>query len=95
MDSQSHQFQVPNKPRQMPQSPVRRVIAVSVRPLEDRECLDRNGRSLLHALFFFCLSVIDFRTSLSSATEPDNILGTSGSDSCISGGERAVGCFWS
>lgn len=99
MDSQSHQFQVPNKPRQMPQSPVRRVIAVSVRPLEDREwsadCLDRNGRSLLHALFFFCLSVIDFRTSLSSATEPDNTLGTSGSDSCISGGERAVGCFWS
>lgn len=76
MDSQSQQFQVPNKPRQMPQSPVRRVIAVSVRPLEDREwsadCLDRNGRSLLHALFFFCLSVIDFRTSLSSATEPDN-----------------------
>lgn len=55
MDSQSHQFQVPNKPRQMPQSPVRRVIAVSVRPLEDREwsadCLDRNGRSLLHAVF--------------------------------------------
>lgn len=87
MDSQSHQFQVPNKPRQMPQSQVRRVIAVSVRPLEDREwsadCLDRNGRSLLHALFFFCLSVIDFRTSLSSATEPDNTLGTSGSDSCI------------
>lgn len=87
MDSQSHQFQVPNKPRQMPQSPVRRVIAVSVRPLEDREwsadCLDRNGRSLLHALLFFCLSVIDFRTSLSSATEPDNTLGTSGSDSCI------------
>lgn len=71
----------------MPQSPARRVIAVSVRPLEDREwsadCLDRNGRSLLHALFFFCLSVIDFRTSLSSATEPDNTLGTSGSDSCI------------
>lgn len=87
MDSQSHQFQVPNKPRQMPQSPARRVIAVSVRPLEDREwsadCLDRNGRSLLLALFFFCLSVIDFRTSLSSATEPDNTLGTSGSDSCI------------
>lgn len=87
MDSQSHQFQVPNKPRQMPQSPVRRVIAVSVCPLEDREwsadCLDRNGHSLLYALFFFCLSVIDFRTSLSSATEPDNTLGTSGSDSCI------------
>lgn len=55
MDSQSHQFQVPNKPRQMPQSPARRVIAVSVRPLEDREwsadCLDRNGRSL-YMLYF-------------------------------------------
>lgn len=73
MDSQSQQFQVPNKPRQMPQSPVRRVIAVSVCPLEDREwsadCLDRNGRSLLHALFFarHCLQQLNLITYLEPA----------------------------